>query len=87
MYHHPVECLMTHVFFLNSALLAVVGIGHSWPTTYCTATLVGSIIAFITYTHECAWTNIGVTNNTLSITCRREREIEKKKAKKEKIEE
>lgn len=60
--------MTTYIFFLDGALLAVVGIGHSWTPADHAAPLVGAVVALIAYAHECAGPHVRVTNHTLPIT-------------------
>lgn len=62
--------MATYIFFLNGALLAVVGIGHSRPPTDDASALVGAVVTLITDPHQGAGPHIGVTDHTLAITCK-----------------
>lgn len=56
------------IFFLDGALLAVVGIRHSWSSADHTAPLVRAIVTLVTYAHQGAGPHVGVTDHTLAIT-------------------
>lgn len=56
-----------YVFLLNGALFAIICIWYTRTTTNNTSTLVWTIIAFITDTHQCAWPHVGVADHTLSV--------------------
>lgn len=64
-----VSGMATYIFFLNGALLAVVGVGHTRPPTDDTSALVGAVVTLITDPHQGAGSHIGVTDHTLAITC------------------
>ncbi|KZV15166.1 hypothetical protein F511_30212 [Dorcoceras hygrometricum] len=55
------------ILFKLGALLAIVGIRNSHPTTDDTPALERSIVAFITYTNKCARAHVGIANHTFSI--------------------
>ncbi len=58
----------TYIFLTDSALLAVVGIGHAGPPTDGAATLVRAVVTLVTDTNQGARTNVRITHNTLAIT-------------------
>lgn len=49
------------------ALLAEVSIRDPWSTAYRAFPLVASEIAFITDLYNCAWSHVGITDDTFSI--------------------
>lgn len=58
----------THIFLLDGAFFAVVGVGHTRPPTYDAAPLIGAVVTLIANTHQCAGSDVGITDDTLSIT-------------------
>ena len=67
-YSIPSFLNITHIFLLNCTFFTVISIRNTRSTTYYTATLIRAIVAFITYTHQCTGTHIGVANDTFTIT-------------------
>lgn len=65
---YPLMLKNAYIFLLDCALFTVVGIRYSRPSTDDTASLIGTIVALITDAHQCAWSHVGITNDTLSIT-------------------
>lgn len=61
--------MATYIFFLDSALLAVVGIGHSRPPTDDASALVGAVVTLVTDAHQGAGPHVGIADHTLAITC------------------
>lgn len=61
--------IATYIFFLDGALLAVVGIGHSGPPADDTSALVGAVVTLVTDAHQRAGPHIRVADHTLAITC------------------
>lgn len=57
-----------YIFFLLSALLAVIGIADSRSTADDAATSVGAIVALIADSDQCCWPHIGVADHTSPIT-------------------
>lgn len=62
------DSVMTYVFFLDGALLAIVCIRYTGTSTNHTAPLVGSIIAFVTNPDQRCRSHIRVTDYTFTIT-------------------
>lgn len=60
--------MTTYIFFLDGALLAVVGIRYSWTPADHAASLVGAVVTLIAYAHECAGPHVRVTDHTFAIT-------------------
>lgn len=56
------------IFFLDGALLAVVGVRHAGPPADDAAALVGAIVALVTDAHQGAGPHVGVADHTLAIT-------------------
>lgn len=65
---YPLILKVTYIFLLDCALFTVVGIRYSRASTDDTASLIGTVVALITDTHQRAWSHIGITDDTLSIT-------------------
>lgn len=56
------------VFFLNRAFFTIVSIGHSGATAYHTASLIRSIVALVTNSHQRAWSDVRIANHAFAIT-------------------
>jgi len=55
------------ILFSDCTFFAVVSIWHARTTTHNILSLMWTIVAFITDTHQCAWTNIWVTDHTFTV--------------------
>lgn len=65
--------MATYIFFLDGALLAVVGIGHSGPPADDAAALVGAVVTLVTDAHQGAGPHVRVADHALAITCEHSR--------------
>ena len=58
---------MTHVFLLDSALFAVVGVRDARPAADGAPALVGAVVTLVTDADERAWSHVRVTYDTLPV--------------------
>lgn len=56
------------IFFLDGALLAVVGVRHSGPPADDAAALVGAVVTLVTDAHQGAGPHVRVADHALAVT-------------------
>ena len=69
--------MKAYVFLLDGAFFTVVGIGHAGPSADHASALVGTVVALVTDTHQCARPHVGITYDTFTITCMSRRKLNK----------
>ena len=69
--------MKTYVFLLDGAFFTVVGIGNTGPSADHASALVGTVVALVTDTHQCARPHVGITYYTFTVTCMSGRKLNK----------
>lgn len=62
---------MSYVFFLKGAFLAIIRIRDANATANDASSSIGTIIAFVAYSHQGGWSYVAIAYHTFTIACRR----------------